>query len=100
MKKYRINLTVQDYFDYVGTNPFLTTKYRMLFSLPNEFKDGYNIKFKVIKHPRPWGFSKFYRVHLSLITTEEKIQRVIERYNSSMFLCNRITYKEIKKVWN
>ena len=38
MKKYRINLTVEDYFDYVGTNPSLSIKDRMLFSLPEEFK--------------------------------------------------------------
>ena len=98
MKKYRINLTVQDYYDYVGTRPFISTRDRMLASIPSEFEKGYNIKFKVIKHPRSWGFSKFYRVHLSLITTEETIQKVIKGYKSTMFLCNNITYKEIK-LW-
>ena len=39
MKKYRINLTVEDYFDYVGTNPFMSVKDRMLFSLPEEFRN-------------------------------------------------------------
>ena len=90
MKKYRINLTVEDYFDYVGTHPFLSARDRMLFSLPEEFKKGYNIKFKKF---RSWR--DFYRVHLSLITTEETIQKVIERYKISGFMCNNITYKEI-----
>ena len=98
MKKYRINLTVEDYFDYVGTNPFLTTKDRMLFSLPGEFKDGYNIKFKVIKH-RMYPWHRYYRVHLSLITNEERIQKVINRYKTTGFNCGEITYKEIKRVW-
>lgn len=97
MKKYRINLTVEDYFDYVGTNPSLSIKDRMLFSLPEEFRNGYNIKFKVVENDVcPWA--KHYRVHLSLITTEEIIQKVIEKYKTTGFICNNITYKEIKKV--
>jgi hypothetical protein len=64
MKKYRINLTVEDYFDYVGTRPFMSVKDRMLFSLPEEFRKGYNIKFKKFH-----SWHDFYRVHLSLITT-------------------------------
>jgi hypothetical protein len=94
MKKYRINLTVEDYFDYVGTRPFMSVKDRMLFSLPEEFRKGYNIKFKKFH-----SWHDFYRVHLSLITTEEVIQKVIERYKTTGFICNNITYKEIKKVW-
>jgi len=98
MKKYRINLTVEDYFDYVGTNPSLSIKDRMLFSLPEEFKNGYNIKFKVIEGDvYPW--IRHYRVHLSLITDVEIIQKVIERYKTTMYKVNKITYKEIKKVW-
>ena len=92
MKKYRINLTVEDYFDYVGTHPFLSVKDRMLFSLPEEFKKGYNIKFKKFRNWRD-----FYRVHLSIITTEEIIQKVINRYKTTGFIVNNITYKEIKK---
>lgn len=94
MKKYRINLTVEDYFDYVGTHPSMSVRDRMLFSLPEEFKKGYNIKFKKFH-----SWHDFYRVHLSLITTEEAIQKVIETYKTTMFICNNITYKEIKKVW-
>lgn len=96
MKKYRINLTVEDYFDYVGTHPSLSLKDRMLFSLPEEFKNGYNIKFKVVHNKmHPWY--RHYRVHLSLITTEEIIHKVIKRYLTSiLYMCNNITYKEIK----
>lgn len=99
MKKYRINLTVEDYFDYVGTNPPLSTKDRMLFSLPEEFRNGYNIKFKIVKS-NVYSWVRHYRVHLSLITDVEVIQKVIERYKTTMYKVNKITYKEIKKVWN
>ena len=96
MKKYRINLTVEDYFDYVGTHPYLSIKDRMIFSLPEEFKKGYNIKFKQIENCIfPW--KKMYRVHLSIITTEKIIQEVINRYKTTGFIVNIITYKEIKK---
>ena len=95
-KKYRINLTVEDYFDWVGTNPNLSRRDRMIESLPEEFNKGYNIKFKTLKDS-VFYWKTVYRVHLSLITTEEEIQNVINRYKSTSFITYKITYKEIKK---
>lgn len=94
-KKFRINLTVEDYYSYIGTNPYYSIKERMLYSLPEDFKKGaYNIKFKTIKHGH-----KYYRVHLSLKTTEEEIKEVIERYKTTMFYCGDISFKEIKNCY-
>lgn len=94
MKKYRINLTVEDYFDYVGTNPLYSRKERMLYSLPETFRKGvYNIKFKTLKR-----WTTYYRVHLSLITTEEKIKEVIEECKTMSHYCGNISYKEINKI--
>ena len=50
MEKYRIVFTVQDYYDYIGTNPCYSIKERMLQSIPDLFREnGYNIKFKCIR---------------------------------------------------
>ena len=38
MEKYRIAFTVQDYYDYVGTNPYYSIKERMLRSIPESLK--------------------------------------------------------------
>ena len=38
MEKYRITFTVQDYYDYIGTNPRYSIKERMLESIPDLFK--------------------------------------------------------------
>lgn len=59
--KVRVNLTVQDYFSYVGTNPNYKSNYRVIHSLPDEVNKGYNMKFKKLK-----GYGNYYRVHISI----------------------------------
>ena len=89
MEKYRIAFTVQDYYDYIGTNPYYSTKERMLQSIPEQFKkNGYNIKFKKVSYRlRPW--STWYRVHMSVRMTEEEIKKVLDWYKETSFiLCN------------
>ena len=95
MEKYRIAFTVQDYYDYVGTNPYYSTKERMLKSIPEKFKqNGYNIKFKKISDKlRPWR--TWYRVHMSVRMTEEEIKKVFEIYENIEL--NNISYKLITK---
>ena len=100
MEKYRIAFTVQDYYDYVGTSPYYSTKERMLKSIPEEFeRNGYNIKFKCIHnilHPLyPWY--KYYRVHMSVRMTEEEIKKVLDQYKDASFKLNNISYKLITK---
>ena len=95
MKKYRINLTVEDYFDYVGTRSFKSVKDRMLFSLPEKFKKGYNIKFKKFK--KFHSGHDFYRVHLSLITTETEIKQVLDWHKNASFRLDNVSYKLIIK---
>ena len=91
MKKYRINLTVEDYFDYVGTNPSLSIKDRMLFSLPEEFRNGYNIKFKCVHNDLfPWR--TYYRIHMSVRMSEQEIKRVF-----NMNTLYNVSYKLITK---
>lgn len=93
MEKYRIAFTVQDYFDYIGTNPYYSTKERMLESIPNFFKkNGYNIKFKCI---HKWH--KYYRVHMSVRMCEKDIKQVLDWYKNASFRLNNVSYKLITK---
>lgn len=94
MEKYRIAFTVRDYYDYVGTNPYYSTKERMLQSIPQQFKDnGYNIKFKTLY--RYWN--KYYRVHMSVRMTEEEIKKVLDWHKNASFGFENISYKLITK---
>lgn len=96
--KLRINLTVEDYYDYVGTNPFYSKRKRVLGSLPYEFKGLYNLKFKEIK--RSWTYKRWYRVHFSINMTEEEFLSIIESYKDYCHKPEEVTYKIIKKSCN
>ena len=94
MEKYRIAFTVQDYYEYVGTNPHYSIKKRMLQSIPEEFeRNGYNIKFKYIKL---YGY-KYYRIHISVRMTEKDIKQVLDWYKNFNFRLNNVSYKLITK---
>ena len=97
MEKYRIAFTVKDYYDYVGTSPYYSTKERMLQSIPEQFKkNGYNIKFKKVSYRlRPW--STWYRVHMSVRMTEEEIQKVFNWYKGASFSLYNTSCKLINK---
>ena len=49
MIKVRFNLTIQDYYDYVGTNPYYDLRRRVINSIPLELRKGYNLKYKWLK---------------------------------------------------
>jgi hypothetical protein len=97
MEKYRITFTVQDYYDYIGTNPRYSIKERMLESIPDLFKkNGYNIKFKrILNKLYPWY--KYYRVHMSVRMTEKEIKQVLDWYKDASFKLNNVSYKLITK---
>jgi hypothetical protein len=98
MEKYRIAFTVQDYYDYIGINPYYSTKEKMLKSIPEEFElNGYNIKFKCV-HNKLYPWNKYYRVHMSVRMTEEEIKEVFKKYkDDTMFKLNNTSYKLITK---
>jgi hypothetical protein len=92
MEKYRIAFTVRDYYEYIGTSPYLSIKERMLGSIPNLFKeDGYNIKFKCV-HNELFPWYTFYRVYISVRMSEEEIKRVL-----NMNVLYNVSYKLITK---
>jgi hypothetical protein len=94
MEKYRIAFTVQDYYSYIGTNPYYGVKECMLHSIPERFKkNGYNIKFKKIK--KHWD--TWYRVHMSVKMSEEEIQKVLNWHKNADFKLENVSYKLITK---
>lgn len=93
MEKYRIAFTVEDYYNYVGTNPYYSIKERVLHSIPEKFKkNGYNIKFKKLHSWNDW-----YRVHMSVRMTEEEIQKVFDWYKETSFCLYNTSCKLINK---
>lgn len=92
--KIRINFTIQDYYDYIGTNPYYSTKERMLNSIPEEFKKvGYNIKFKRLYK----GWRCDYRVHMSLRIEEENLKEILNRRKNYSHGLENVSYKLITK---
>ena len=97
MEKYRIAFTVQDYYSYVGTNPYRSIKERMLKSIPEQFKkNGYNIKFKCV-YSKLYPWYRHYRVHMSVKMTETEIKQVLDWYKNASFELNNVSYKLIIK---
>lgn len=95
MEKIRLNLTVEDYYDYVGTNPYYSTLKRVKDSLPYEFRQGYNLKFKMLKkisHYRKW-----YRVHITVVTSLETIEKVLKDNQGRMHRFEDLSYKIIHR---
>ena len=97
MEKYRIAFTVQDYYDYVGTNPLYSIKERMLQSIPDLFKEnGYNIKFKKV-YSKLCPHNKYYRVHMSVKMCEKDIKQVLDWNKNTSFRLGNVSYKLITK---
>ena len=86
-------MTVEDYYDYVGTRPFYSIRNRAIDSLPLEFRnDLYNFKFKRIKG----RWHKWYRVSFSIDTTQEEIEYVLKENETFMHQFEDMVYKPIK----
>ena len=66
--KVRVNLTTQDYYSYVGTNPHYSLTRRVNSSLPIELREGYNMKFKKLKR-----YGNYYRIHITVIVDDISI---------------------------
>ena len=97
MEKYRISFTIQDYYDYVETNPYYSMKERMLDSIPNLFiQNGYNIKFKCVSN-KLYPLYKYYRVHMSVRMCEKDIKQVLDWHRNASFKLNNVSYKLITK---
>ena len=92
--KVRVNLTIRDYYDYVGTHPLYPTRKRVISSLPYELEKGYNFKFKKIKR-----YSQIlYRVHISVIIDDISVlSDMTDRYKNYMFKLENISWKILTK---
>lgn len=95
--KYRISLTVEDYYDYVGTSHNLmcyhSLKERVLTSIPYEVKDIlYNLKYKIVKKR---SYRTRYRVHFSVNMEESKL---LEMFKKRENYCHSLENVRIKKI--
>jgi hypothetical protein len=90
--KVRINLTIRDYYSYVGTNPFYSLKKRVIHSLPTELEKGYNLKFKKLKQ-----YGNYYRVHISVKVDDISIISNLEdKYKMYGLKPTNVSWKVIK----
>lgn len=98
MPKFRFSLTIEDYYDYVGTPSrmvHIPLKNRVRCSLPHELSDGYNLKFKIINVG--FSFHKHYRVHISKDISLDDIGRMMKTNERFAHKFYDITVKPIKK---
>lgn len=93
MEKIRLNLTVEDYYDYVGTNPYYNTLRRVKDSLPYEFSKGYNLKFKMLK--KISYYRKWYRVHITVMMPIETLDKVVKDNQTKMHRFEDLSYRII-----
>lgn len=94
--KFRLKFTVGDYYNHVGTGyrvSYKSYKQRVKDSLPYQFEKGYNLKFKLVNQ---WG-SIAYRVSITLDTTIENINNIIEYNSKIMFQFSNFSYKPVKQ---
>jgi hypothetical protein len=86
---------MEDYFEYVGTSHLVRDGLvkRVKSSIPNEFREGYNLKFKRLNS----NWKTLYRVSITLNTTEEKIQDFLEKQKNYCFQLDNFSYKIIER---
>lgn len=93
--KIRLKLTAEDFYDYLGTSPSMSLTKRVLQSIPDEFKKGYNLKFKKLK--LPYSYHNWYRVSISVEITEEKLQQVLDWNAKCMHRFQNFSYKVLQQ---
>ena len=72
----KISITVEDYFDYIGTNPPYSEKERMLQSLPSELIKSTILEFEKVRVED--SYSKWYKVSLTIDLSEEKLKSMLK----------------------
>ena len=72
--KIRCKFTVDDYFKFVCRSTTSGLVDRVKSSIPYEFRDGYNMKFKKLKN----GYYTCYRISITVRKSEKQIQDFLE----------------------
>lgn len=90
--KIRCKFTVEDYFEYVGSRGTTSGLVdRVKSSMPSEFRDGYNMKFKKLKN----GYYTYYRISITVRKSEKQIQDFLEFQKDHCNKANNFSYKII-----
>lgn len=92
--KIRFNLTVEDYYDYIGSNPCKSLIDRVKQSLPRQLEKGYNMKFKVLKIN---SWNKWYRVHITADINEETLNQMLSDNVIYMHKFSDLSYKSLHR---
>lgn len=93
LMKLKICISVEDYFDYVGTNPLYSIERRIKESLPSEIANGSIIAFKQIN--KNSTFNKWYRVHLITDITQDQFNKMENFNNEAMHKYEELLYKQL-----
>ena len=88
------NCGLVDYFEYVGGSTMSGLVDRVKSSMPSEFRDGYNMKFKKLKN----GYYTYYRISITVRKSEKQIQDFLEFQKDHCNKANNFSYKIIKKT--
>jgi len=98
--KYRVKFTAEDYYDYIGSNPYCSLKKRVKECIPDEFLKGmYNLKFKKISRAKTFRGHTYYRIQISVNNMKEsEIAQVFERRKTWCYSYSNINYKPINKT--
>jgi len=91
--KIKACIKVEDYYNYVGTNPSYSVEQRVKNSLPYEFRNATVLAFKQIRIP--YEYSRWYKVVLVVETTKESITKMEEFNAKAMHKYKDFLYKEI-----
>lgn len=91
--KIKACIKVEDYYNYVGTNPSYNVEQRVQNSLPSEFINATVLAFKQIRVP--YNYSRWYKVILVVETTKESITKMEEFNAKAMYKYQDFLYKEI-----
>lgn len=99
-RKWRIKFTCEDWYDYIGSNTWVSLRKRAIESMLQQIKYGkfYNFKFKrVVSFPYA-HWHKFYRVSVSIEMTEEEILYMIKECESFMHHYSNFSYRQISRT--
>jgi hypothetical protein len=92
-KSFNLSITVEDYFNYVGTNPPYSEKERMLQSLPSELIKSTILEFEKVRVED--SYSKWYKVSLTADLSKEQLESMLHSNSTNMHKFKDLLIEEL-----